>query len=63
MQPQQEREAEIVKQNEQHDDAAHFGITSQNGNFFDEDLSKDNLLQSGEKEVSSPAYKFELLTL
>lgn len=42
-------EAEIVKQNEQHDDAAHFGITSQNHNFFDEGLSKDNLLQSGEK--------------
>ena len=42
-------EAEIVKQNEQHANAAHFGITSQNHNFFDEGLSKDNLLQSGEK--------------
>ena len=30
-------------------DAAHFGINSQNYNFFDEGLSKDNLLQSGKK--------------
>lgn len=43
------QEAEIVKQNEQHWYAAHFGINSQNYNFFDEGLSKDNLLQSSEK--------------
>ena len=54
---------EIVKQNEQHDDAAHFGIASQNNNFFDEGLSMDNLLQSNKKEVSSPTRKIELLTL
>ena len=43
LQPQQEREAEIVKQNEQHDDAAHFGINSQNYNFFSAGLSMDIL--------------------
>ena len=32
--PQQEREAEIVKQNDQHDDTAHFGVTSQNDIFL-----------------------------
>ena len=47
----------------QHDDAAHFGIASQNNNFFDEGLSMDNLLQSNKKEVSSPTRKIELLTL
>lgn len=47
-------EAEIVKQNEQHWCAAHFGITSQNYNFFDKDLSKDNLLQSGKKRSEQP---------
>lgn len=44
-----EKEAESVKQKEQHDMAALFGKTSQNPHFFDESLSKDNLLQSGEK--------------
>lgn len=34
-------EAEIVNQNEQHGDAAHFDITSKNYNFFDEGLSTD----------------------
>ena len=44
-----EKEAESVKQKEQHGMAALFDETSQNAHFFDEGLSKDNLLQSGEK--------------
>ena len=52
------QEAEIVKQNEQHWCAAHFGINSQNYNFFDEGLSKDNLLQSGEKRSEQSDLQF-----
>ena len=45
-----EKEAESVKQKEQHDMAALFGETSQNPHFFDESLSKDNLLQSDDEK-------------
>ena len=45
-----EKEAESVKQKEQHGMAALFGKTSQNPHFFDEGLSKDNLLQSDDEK-------------
>ena len=49
-------EAEIVKQNEQHDDAAHFDINSQNYYFFDEGLSKNILVRKAGLEPARYCY-------
>lgn len=55
-----EKEAESVKQKEQHGMAALFGETSQNPHFFDEGLSKDNLLQSDDGESAKRNEQYDL---